>query len=179
MWGFFLLKLFIYMFKYISEILKSFTPAQRITALLILVLSIIILTLGSDVIKNGSCDELTLRVKNQEEQIVELNKRITDLNNELLSGQKECTDNLIAKQKQIMEIVNGMIADAELSNKKPKVVMMRKTTEPSFSETNENGSEEMKVQPSPSLTYIKNTDNSEMVNKLKQLKNKIQKSISY
>ena len=168
------------MFKYISEILKSFTPAQRITALLILVFSIIILTLGPALIKSNTstCDELTLRVKSQEEQIVELNQRVTDLNNELLSGQKECTDNLIAKQKEIMEIVNGMIAEAESSNKKPKIVMMKKVTHPDFSNTTENGELEMKSESlPPPPSYNRVTDNSDMVSKLKQLKNKIQKGI--
>ena len=170
------------MFKYISEILKSFTPAQRITALLILVFSIIILTLGPAFIKSNTstCDELTLRVKSQEEQIVELNQRVTDLNNQLLSGQKECTDNLIAKQKEIMEIVNGMIVEAELSNKKSrKVTMLKRETYPDFSTTDENGQPNMKVEAAPPPpVYQPDKDNSDMVNKLKQLKSKIQKGMS-
>ena len=117
------------MFKYISEILKSFTPAQRITALLILVFSIIILTLGPSLIQRNTknCDELLIRIKSQENQIVELNTRVTELNDELISGQKECTDNLIAKQKEIMDIVNGMIKDAEVS--RPKKMMMKRTND--------------------------------------------------
>lgn len=169
------------MFKYISEILKSFTPAQRITALLILVFSIIILTLGPAIINSNTntCDELTLRVKSQEEQITQLNQRVTELNSQLLLGQRECTDNLIAKQKEIMEIVNGMIVEAESANKSQrKKVMMRRVTYPDFSTTDENGQPTMKVEAAPPPpVYEPVTDNSDMVYKLKQLKNKIQKGI--
>jgi hypothetical protein len=107
------------MFQYISQILKSFTPGQRILALLILVISIVTITLGHSFINSNTntCDELTIRLKSQEQQIVELNQRVNELNTQLLTGQKECTDNLIAKQKEIMDIVNGMIKDVELSDK--------------------------------------------------------------
>ena len=88
-------------------------------ALLILVISIVTITLGHSFINSNTntCDELTIRLKSQEQQIVELNQRVNELNTQLLTGQKECTDNLIAKQKEIMDIVNGMIKDVELSDK--------------------------------------------------------------
>ena len=162
------------MFKYISEILKSFTPAQRITALLILVFSIIILTLGPSLIQRNTknCDELLIRIKSQEDQIVELNTRVTELNDELISGQKECTDNLIAKQKEIMDIVNGMIKEEELQ--KPKKLYLKKVTTPDFS----NGGEipEMRVEAMPPPPQ--RIENNNTLEKLKKLRVKIQKGMS-
>jgi len=166
------------MFKYISEILKSFTPAQRITALLILVFSIIILTLGPSIIKTNtsSCDELVVRVKSQETQIIELNKRVNELNNELIQGQKECTDNLIAKQKEIMDIVNGMISDVELKKcetNRPKK-LMKQVRNPDFSDSQqpEMRMEQMAPPPAPPIKE----SNDDMLNQLKALKRKIQKA---
>lgn len=174
--------IFIGMFQYISQILKSFTPGQRILALLILVVSIVVITLGPSFINSNTstCDELTIRLKSQEQQIVELNQRVSELNTQVLTGQKECTDNLIAKQREIMDIVNGMIKDAEWSNKQTiiKSEESRKMTVKKIDDGNgSTGDEvsEMRIpEPEPKVIIIK--DNSDMVKKLKIMKTKIQKN---
>lgn len=167
------------MFKYISQILKSFTPGQRILALLILVISIIMITLGPSFINSNTntCDELTIRLKSQEQQIVELNKRVNELNTQLLTGQKECTDNLISKQKEIIDIVNGMIKDAETTNKQKivKIDESRKMTLRRIDDGNGSNDEvsEMRIkEPEPKVIVVK--DNTEMIKKLKTMKTKIQ-----
>ena len=167
------------MFKYISQILKSFTPGQRILALLILVISIIMITLGPSFINSNTntCDELTIRLKSQEQQIVELNKRVNELNTQLLTGQKECTDNLISKQKEIMDIVNGMIKDAETANKQKivKIDESRKMTMRRIDDGNGSNGEvsAMRIdEPEPKVIVV--NDNTEMIKKLKTMKTKIQ-----
>jgi TolA-binding protein len=167
------------MFKYISQILKSFTPGQRILALLILVISIIMITLGPSFINSNTntCDELTIRLKSQEQQIVELNKRVNELNTQLLTGQKECTDNLISKQKEIMDIVNGMIKDAETTNKQKivKIDESRKMTLRRIDDGNGSNGEvsAMRIEePEPKVIVV--NDNTEMIKKLKTMKTKIQ-----
>jgi TolA-binding protein len=167
------------MFKYISQILKSFTPGQRILALLILVISIIMITLGPSFINSNTntCDELTIRLKSQEQQIVELNQRVNELNTQLLTGQKECTDNLISKQKEIMDIVNGMIKDAETTNKQKivKIDESRKMTLRRIDDGNGSNGEvsAMRIEePEPKVIVV--NDNTEMIKKLKTMKNKIQ-----
>lgn len=169
------------MFKYISEILKSFSPAQRITALLILVFSIIILTLGPSLINSNTntCDELNIRVKSQEQQIVELTNRVNELNTELLSGQKECTDNLIAKQKEIMDIVNGMINDAE-HNQRTEIVKQhtqeKMMVRPTGDENGDSHVSAMMPPPTASPEVIVIKDNTDMVKKLKAMKSKMEKN---
>ena len=167
------------MFKYISQILKSFTPGQRILALLILVVSIIMLTLGPSFINSNTntCDELTVRLKSQEQQIIELNQRVNELNTQLLTGQKECTDNLISKQKEIMDIVNGMIKDAETTNKQKivKIDESRKMTLRRIDDGNGSNGEvsAMRIEePEPKVIVV--NDNTEMIKKLKTMKTKIQ-----
>ena len=167
------------MFQYISQILKSFTPGQRILALLILVVSIIMITLGPSLINSNTntCDELTIRLKSQENQIIELNQRVNELNTQLLSGQKECTDNLIAKQREIMDMVNSMIKDAEHSNKQTivKTDVPRKLTMKRMDNGDESTGEVsamMIKEPETKVIIIK--DNTEMIKKLKTMKTKIQ-----
>ena len=167
------------MFQYISQILKSFTPSQRILALLILVMSIVMITLGPSFINSNTntCDELTIRLKSQENQIIELNQRVNELNTQLLTGQKECTDNLIAKQREIMDMVNGMIKDAEHSNKQTivKTDVPRKLTMKRMDNGDESTGEVsamMIKEPETKVIIIK--DNTEMIKKLKTMKTKIQ-----
>ena len=167
------------MFQYISQILKSFTPGQRILALLILVMSIVMITLGPSFINSNTntCDELTIRLKSQENQIIELNQRVNELNTQLLSGQKECTDNLIAKQREIMDMVNSMIKDAEHSNKQTivKTDVPRKLTMKRMDNGDESTGEVsamMIKEPETKVIIVK--DNTEMIKKLKTMKTKIQ-----
>ena len=167
------------MFNYISQILKNFTSSQRILALLILVASIVIITLGPSFINSNTntCDELTIRLKSQEQQIIELNQRVNELNSQVLTGQKECTDNLISKQKEIMDIINGMIKDAEHSNKKTivKTNETRKTTMKIIDDGNQSTGEVsamMIKEPETKVIIVK--DNTEMIKKLKTMKSNIQ-----
>lgn len=167
------------MFNYISQILKNFTSSQRILALLILVMSIVIITLGPSFINSNTntCDELTIRLKSQENQIIELNQRVNELNTQLLSGQKECTDNLIAKQREIMDMVNGMIKDAEHSNKQTivKTDVPRKLTMKRMDNGDESTGEVsamMIKEPETKVIIVK--DNTEMIKKLKTMKTNIQ-----
>ena len=167
------------MFQYISQILKSFTPGQRILALLILVMSIVMITLGPSFINSNTntCDELTIRLKSQENQIIELNQRVNELNTQLLTGQKECTDNLIAKQREIMDMVNSMIKDAEHSNKQTivKTDVPRKLTMKRMDNGDESTGEVsamMIKEPETKVIIVK--DNTEMIKKLKTMKTKIQ-----
>lgn len=137
------------------------------------------ITLGPSLINSNTstCDELTIRLKSQEQQIIELNQRVNELNTQVLTGQKECTDNLISKQKEIMDIVNGIIKDAESSNKKTmvKIDETRKMTVRRIDKGNGSTGEvsEMRIQePEPKVIVVK--DNTEMIKKLKTMKTKIQ-----
>lgn len=97
------------MFKYISEILSKFTQGQRIMALMLLLFSIILISVGPKIVETltSSDEELKSRVESQTTQILELNSRITELNTQIIANQRECTDAIVEREKEIMgEIVN-------------------------------------------------------------------------
>jgi TolA-binding protein len=98
------------MFKYISQILNSLTPAQRILGLIFILCTITIITLGPSLINANTtnCEDLNFRVNSQNQQIFQLNTRITELNNTLLNSQTECTNRLVTKQKEILDIISQM-----------------------------------------------------------------------
>ena len=115
------------MFTNLSEILKSFSPAQRILALIILVCTIVIVTLGPNWIDSNTsdCTELETRIGSLERQNGQLHTRVEELNTQLIRGQQQCTDNLILKQQEIMGLINGMIAETQSGIRKCEVPVKR------------------------------------------------------
>lgn len=98
------------MFNYISDIISKFSQPQRIIALMLVLLSIILITLGPSVIDSNTtnCDELKTTVSNQREQINKSNEDISELivkvrglQKQIIDNQQECTDNIIERERQI------------------------------------------------------------------------------
>lgn len=104
------------MFKYISEILSKFTQGQRIIALLLLLFSITLISVGPKITESLTYnnEELDLRVKSQNIQIQELNKRVNELNTQIIENQRQCTDAIVSREIDIM----NQIADLERKIKK-------------------------------------------------------------
>jgi hypothetical protein len=92
------------MFKYISEILSKFTQGQRIMALILLLFSVILISIGPKIAETltSSDEELVSRVESQTIQILELNNRVTELNTQIISNQRQCTDAIVEREKEIM-----------------------------------------------------------------------------
>jgi hypothetical protein len=171
------------MFNNISDILKSFTQAQRIAALLILVFTIVLVSLGPSIIDSNTntCDELNIRLlsqatqlKAQEAQILQLTSRINTLNTDLVQGQSECTANLIQKQQEIMGLVNGMIEETQ--RKAALAVRHRdKMMKVRPDQGNGSGDGELDYSRAPEPEPVPAID--ETLPKLRQLKAQIQKTM--
>jgi TolA-binding protein len=122
---------------------------------------------------------LEVRVKSQETQILELNARVEQLNRQVLSGQQECTDNLIAKQQEIMSIINGMIADAQTKAKnckkpvRPEPIIIEEANDP-----NEPRVAMMRIERDPEPIADDSKTYEEMLKGLKTLKGKVKKTMS-
>jgi len=145
------------MFKYISDILSKFTQTQRIIALVILLSSIIIISIGPKVVElvTYNNEELEIKVESQRKLISELSQNVNDLNETVIKNQKECTNKILQRENEILVIIN------EIENyvKKPK-----KTTLYKISEINEdtlydglskNQSQEIVIQPQKDEKLIK------------------------
>ena len=163
------------MFQHLAEILKSFSPAQRILALLILVSTIAIISLGPTLIKENTqdCKDLSIQIESQTRQIERLTERVEELNHELLAGQEQCTDRLIQKQAQIAGLIDGMIHETQQQAK------LAKQHQPRYLERMD-GPDEHRVammplpqepQPDPSESYQK------MLKKLNLLKKQAKETL--
>jgi hypothetical protein len=109
------------MIQYFTEILKTFSTAQRIWALIILCISVFFITFGSNIIDAIKPDptQQNLVVKRQRNVITSLNTqldsltlRVDDLTQEVIDGQSECTRRRIDREKEIIaqiDEIEGMV----------------------------------------------------------------------
>jgi predicted PurR-regulated permease PerM len=106
------------MFKYISEILSKFTQTQRVVALIIILFSIVVISIGPKIVEltTYNNEELETKIELQKKIITELNENVNDLNQKVIKNQIECTNRIIERENEILLIVN------EIENyvKKPK-----------------------------------------------------------
>ena len=112
------------MFKYISDILSKFTQKQRIVALILVLLSIIVLTLGPTMIDSLTYDDTELKAitKTQKTQISQLNSEVFKLQDDLIKSKSECTNLVIQREKEILimieDLQRGMSNRNNLLNKR-------------------------------------------------------------
>lgn len=167
------------MFSNISEILKSFTPAQRILALIILVCTIVIVTLGPSWIDSNTddCTELEARIVSLENQNGELNARVEQLNSQLIQGQRQCTDNLIEKQQEIMGLINGMIAETQTQVKKCETPVKYTTAPVEEMQDPDEPRVSMMVRPPEPYKTDEAEELKKMLAKLKRLKTDVKKTM--
>lgn len=100
------------MFKSISDILSKFTQRQRIIALLLLLFSITLISVGPQLIdswRGGTPDEYRDVIQTQNEQIRDLQIELGELNTKLVSSFQECTDKVIQRERQIAKMIDDII----------------------------------------------------------------------
>jgi len=102
------------MFKYISDILSQFSTGQKIIALLILLLSIIIITLGPPLIDaiNVDREEMRAIILDKSKKIDKLNKSIDTLELKIREGQISCTNEIFQREKIFIEMLDNLQAKA-------------------------------------------------------------------
>lgn len=154
------------MIQYFSEILKTFSIAQRIWALIVLCIAVFFITFGSNIIEAIKPDptQQNLVVKRQRNQIISLNTqldsltlRVDDLTQEVIDGQSECFHKRIQREKEIIGQID------ELQN------MLRGSVKPKAMVKHKNDSIMMDVFP----TVIDDDKTEIVISALNQLKTKI------
>lgn len=90
----------------ILSVLEKFTEKQRIFALLIVVFSIILLTLGPSIIKTNDCADVYEELENQRKELLRLNKELVDV-------QINANNERLAREREIAKIVDMIKADAD------------------------------------------------------------------
>jgi hypothetical protein len=172
------------MFQYISDILGKFTPGQRILALLLLLFTITLISVGPNIVSSLTYDndELMNKVKLQKTEISELSVRVTELNRQVLANQSECTNNLLAKEREVLDILTQIERDAASLHTKTirttSQVQPRHTT--SYVVDNDTGPRVLAMErPRPEQIHTTTTqiDNSQVLARIQQLRKKLEKDL--
>ena len=162
------------MMQYFKDILITFSKTQRIWALIILCVSVFFITFGSDIIDALKPDptQQNLVVKRQRNVITSMNTqldsltlRVDDLTQEVISGQSECSNKRIQREKEIISQIDEL--QNMLRGSRPHQMVIR---------NNGNGSSSNPKNDSIVRDKIKiiNDDKTEIViSALSNLKNKI------
>lgn len=146
------------MFKYLAQILAQFSMTQRIMALLIILFSVIILTLTPKFLDafTQDNDELWETVNQQSTQIIQMRGEITRLNGEIINNERECTNEIIRREKEILDMIGNL--ENKMERTRPRTNMIY------------DGVDTIMMTPLP-------TDNSMMTRELKNIKNNIKNHI--
>lgn len=89
-------------FQGFSDILKQFSAKQKFMVLLVLLCFSALIALGTTFM-NGyykSSEELTIIVNSQKKSIIDLNKRVNELQLSIINESKSCTDSILASEKR-------------------------------------------------------------------------------
>lgn len=114
----------------VQQILTTLTRRQRMIGLIILVIAAILIFVLPPYFKSVSpeTEELKKTISFQQTQIDTLNvnflfqnKRLVDLNRQIIFNQQECTDRIIEREIEIMSIINKM--KSSLKYKEEKLVI--------------------------------------------------------
>jgi predicted RND superfamily exporter protein len=93
------------MFQYISEIIKNISPRQRFFALVVVLLTILLITLGGKIINafTNSDKILENKVSRLEEANVLLNNQNRELQTILIQSQIQCTKDITQVREDILK----------------------------------------------------------------------------
>lgn len=167
------------MFKYISEILSQFSKTQRVMALLMVLTTITIISIGPSLIGSMTTDrkELEDKITKQAERINLLENQIDTLDSKIREGQRSCTQEIYARENEFIQMLDEIKAEAfkyrvSTKNSNEPRVMMK--TRPNGDE--ESGERvmmmEMPRQDEPIKTEVK-VDISPVLSKIDKMKKKI------
>jgi len=102
------------MFKYISEILSQFSKTQRAMALLMVLTTITIITIGPSLIDSITTDrkELEDKITNQSNRIKILENQVDTLDSKIRAGQRSCTQEIWARENEFIQMLDEIRLEA-------------------------------------------------------------------
>ena len=102
------------MFKYISEILSQFSKTQRVMALLMVLTTITIITIGPSLIDSITTDrkELEDKITNQSNRIKILENQVDTLDSKIRESQKSCTQEIWTREEEFIKMLDEIRLEA-------------------------------------------------------------------
>lgn len=171
------------MFKYISEILSKLSTGQRLWALIFLLSSITFISVGPKIVESFTHDneDLSNKIELQRSIIESLNKRVIDLNDQVMDGQMSCTNKFAKREKEIMDLLGNLESVARSEHGKilsQETSYERNNNRPTYvdepGDPNEPRVLRMETQSPPvEKTVVVKSDNSNMIKMIGKVKKDI------
>ena len=120
------------MFKYISKILAQFSTPQKIVALSMLLLAIVIITIAPSFISSITLnrDELNSEIKRQDTKIKNLEINVDSLEYKIRKSGMECTNQIVLREEEFLEMLERLKGDLRNHNNiEDRIVRLNTTTE--------------------------------------------------
>jgi hypothetical protein len=173
------------MFKYIADIISKISIKQRLAALGIVLISIVIISVAPKLISGLTQDneELELKVESQRNMIVRLNQRMGELNDQILDNQTMCTNKFIDREREILDMLTQMENEASKSHKKVVSTQTERMEQPRVIVDENEDPDAPKVSrmmrmPEPTTTTVVVNDNTKMLKMLRGMKKNVEKCIN-
>ena len=115
----------------IADILGKFTPQQRIIALLLVLFTITIVSVGPQLIeslKPAVPEEYQQLVEEQNKKIQNLSSEIVGLNNKIVEGNIDCTNRIINREREIAIYIDDLIRMGQSSMRENQLIVAIDTT---------------------------------------------------
>ena len=106
------------MFKYISKILAQFSTPQKIVALSMLLLAIVIISIAPSIISSVTLDrdELNSEIKRQGTKIKNLEIHADSLEYKIRKSGMECTNQIVLREEEFLEMLENLKGDLRNHN---------------------------------------------------------------
>ena len=172
------------MFKYISKILAQFSTPQKIVALSMLLLAIVIITIAPSLISSITLDrdELDSEIKKQDVKIEKLESDVDSLESSIRRNEKECTNQIVFREEEFLQMLDQLKGDIRSNNKNTEERIVRLntiSTEKKIYPVGDSSVSMMLVQEAPreeKVIVYKKPQISSTISMIDEMKKKIKKN---
>ena len=164
------------MFKYLAGVLRQFTQSQRILALILLLFTIVSVYIGPKIVEAVTFDgtEMYAKIETQAVEINNLNKNVDALNIQIRQNQIDCTNQIIAREKEILKQISDLeksVRAVSVEKKTSSIQMMPMRVDTGMDRQNHKVYNEI-------ITFDNEpTQNTVMLKGLNKIKKDLEKSI--
>lgn len=154
------------MFKYIVDILKEFTSKQKLYALIIVLVAIVIITVGPKLISEIKTDkeEYELIVSSLRKRNRDLFVENEELNNQVIKGRTECRVLLVEKENEVIAALTEIERKMKTQKTLNKITIDTVVNDGTMAQISE-------------VKYIQ-TPNTEVMGMVQKLKTKLKNDIN-
>ena len=104
------------MFKYISEIIAQFSTPQKVIALSLILLSIVIITIGPSMIESN--EEMREEIDLKNDKIKALESELNEKDTKIRTEQKSCTNQILEREKEFIAMLDHLKNKAKSEDNK-------------------------------------------------------------